>query len=195
MKELAEILGGDPDHKLVWWHDEQHAQGLCIRCETLRISFIPTTAIRDKGRHNLHLEIWDREAGRFDTHKFIGQCPQVKLSKSATAIFNQLKRAKVVEQLMTCSNTLETAIATREREGVIAQASVNAIAQDIRTLRTEQLTTSTANLKGNIGGVDIEGQTKWHKPTLLDVNLRGIHYKDLRALLEMLWQLRAEADE
>ena len=195
MRELADILRADPDSQKPWAHAPGVGQGLCVDCGSMRITFVESQLLRDRGRCNLVLEVFDTLSNDHRTYEFIGQMPQVKLTKSATAIYNQLKHSNVLSQLQTYSKSVEDKNQLFRRESAIALEMVQALASIWPGLDAHPRSPGIAELSGSVGGVKVKASTRWHRPTELDtLTLTNLTGGEARVILAAL-RFYQEAEE
>lgn len=193
MSDLAAKLAkrtGQP-----WSHAPGVNRGLCVDCGGYRLSFEPSGLLRDRGRCNLKIEMFDRLNSVFPWEHIKGESwrpwPQVKLTKSAAAIANQLERDEVLSRMADLRKTRDAVEQRRRQDAAAATAGAEYIARDIGWLRVEPATGSfgEAHVKGTIGETLEMGYTSssvYRKSGLVNLALLNIPLKTARKIAELI---------
>jgi len=192
MGELAAELAdrtGKP-----WGHAPGVGQGLCIDCGGYRIIFEGTTLLRDRGRHNLKVEMFNPLSllGRYDEMKAEAWAPwpQVKLTKSAKAIANQLLK-EVIPRAIERRASLDEAADRRRREIMAANDAVEFITRDIQWLRIEPASGEFGQAQA-LGGTGINPEmgfianSKHRQNATVDLHLMNIPLGTAKKIAQLI---------
>lgn len=127
-----------------WNHAPGVNRGLCVDCGGYRLSFEPSGLLRDRGRCNLKVEMFNRLSSIFPWEDIKAEAwqpwLQVKLTKSAAAIANQLERDGTLERMASQRKTRDAVEQRRRQDAAAATAGAEYIAHDIAWLRVEAAT-------------------------------------------------------
>lgn len=192
MRELAEILAADPNRPLPWAYAP--GVGLTVCCGIMRITFVESSLLRDRQRANLVLEVFDDLSHDHRTYEFRGQAPQVKLTKSAVAIANQLQRSGVIEQLAMYAEIVRDKNRIFRQEGQAALTTLKEIAALApQQLDVRPVSPGMAKLMGSLELVKVEMGTRWHRPSDIDqLNLSHLSAGEAQAVIAALIKYQAE---
>jgi hypothetical protein len=175
--------------------------GLCIDAGGMRITFIKTEALRDRGRHNLKIEMFDRLSllQTYEEFKKYDPWPQVKLSKSAKAIANQLETAGVINDMIAHRKALDNVEDRFRRDALAATAGAKFIALGLGWLRTTPASGRyiQAEILGTIGEtieIGYKAETLYRNTALVNIHLANVPLKTARRIAELIEQDATAAD-
>lgn len=141
---------------------------------SLRLKFEPTTKIRDKDRHICKWDVFDGQEWVSLNHRLDSMWPQIKLTKSARAIANDLQR-RILPDARKDVVTQQRSRQAVDAENSLAQMTLincrNAGGE--RNLRVEDRH-GIPRLIGTIDGAKVEGDCTWRKPNRVNLRLENL---------------------
>lgn len=177
--------------------------GLCVDCGSMRIIFNPSGKLRDRERHTLELSIFNRlkDAQEKLEEPAWAPWPQVKLTKSAGAIANQLQRSEILDRLALARKNADMWEDMKRRDIAASTAGVEYIAKDYPWLQAHPAQLYTyAKAKGQCGNMSFEAESVFRQPGHVNLTAANIPLKVARKIaqlieLENIAQLIDQADD